>query len=111
MPASRSARPRSGRRCRSPWRWGAVGKQLGVFGAMRGAVALGLARKPWGASWAQLYGVALLAGIGFTMSLFIGGLAFRDPILVEEVKVGVLAGSALSALAGFAVLRLASARR
>jgi NhaA family Na+:H+ antiporter len=85
-----------------------VGKQLGVFGAMRGAVALGLAEKPEGAGWAQLYGVALLAGIGFTMSLFIGGLAFADPVLVEEVKVGVLAGSLLSALCGYALLRWAS---
>jgi NhaA family Na+:H+ antiporter len=85
-----------------------VGKQLGVFGAMRGAVALGFAEKPEGAGWAQLYGVALLAGIGFTMSLFIGGLAFADPVLVEEVKVGVLAGSLLSALCGYALLRWAS---
>jgi NhaA family Na+:H+ antiporter len=84
------------------------GKQVGVFGAMRGAVALGLAEKPEGAGWAQLYGVALLAGIGFTMSLFIGGLAFADPVLIEEVKVGVLAGSLLSALAGYGVLRMAA---
>ena len=82
-----------------------VGKQLGVFGAMRGAVALGLAEKPEGAGWAQLYGVALLAGIGFTMSLFIGGLAFADPVLVEEVKIGVLAGSLVSALCGYTLLR------
>jgi len=85
-----------------------VGKQIGVFGAMRGAVALGLAEKPEGAGWAQLYGVALLSGIGFTMSLFIGGLAFHDPLLIEEVKIGVLAGSCASALLGFAVLRFAS---
>jgi NhaA family Na+:H+ antiporter len=85
-----------------------VGKQLGVFSAMRGAVALGFAEKPEGAGWAQLYGVALLAGIGFTMSLFIGGLAFTDPVLVEEVKIGVLAGSALSAIGGYALLRWAS---
>ena len=88
-----------------------VGKQIGVFGAMRGAVALGLARKPWGASWIQLYGLSLLAGIGFTMSLFIGGLAFRDPMLIEEVKIGVLAGSCASALLGFAVLRFSSSSR
>jgi len=87
-----------------------VGKQLGIFGAMRGAVVLGIAERPEGAGWAQLYGVALLAGIGFTMSLFIGGLAFADPMLVEEVKVGVLAGSALSAVAGFGLLRWASRR-
>jgi Na+:H+ antiporter, NhaA family len=85
-----------------------VGKQIGVFGAIRASAALGFAERPEGASWAQLYGVALLAGIGFTMSLFIGALAFRDPVLVEEVKIGVLAGSALSAVAGFAVLRLSS---
>ncbi len=85
-----------------------LGKQIGVFGAIRGAVAFGFARKPEGASWAQLYGVALLAGIGFTMSLFIGGLAFSDPVLVEEVKVGVLAGSALSAVLGYALLRFAA---
>ncbi|NIJ34482.1 Na+/H+ antiporter NhaA [Sphingomonas oligoaromativorans] len=84
-----------------------LGKQIGVFGAMRGAVALKLADRPEGAGWMQLYGVALLAGIGFTMSLFIGGLAFRDPVLIEEVKIGVLAGSCASALLGFAVLRFA----
>lgn len=88
-----------------------LGKQIGVFGAMRGAVALKLADRPEGAGWAQLYGVALLAGIGFTMSLFIGGLAFRDPVLIEEVKIGVLAGSCASALLGFAVLRLSSSSR
>jgi NhaA family Na+:H+ antiporter len=82
-----------------------VGKQAGVLGAMRGAVALGLAEKPEGANWAQLHGIALLAGIGFTMSLFIGGLAFADPLLIEEVKIGVLAGSLLSALCGYALLR------
>ena len=85
-----------------------LGKQIGVFGAMRGAVALKLADRPEGAGWAQLYGVALLAGIGFTMSLFIGGLAFPgDALLADEVKIGVLAGSLLSALAGFVVLRFA----
>jgi NhaA family Na+:H+ antiporter len=88
-----------------------IGKQIGVFGAMRGAVALGLAERPEGAGWAQLYGVALLAGIGFTMSLFIGGLAFADPVLIEEVKMGVLAGSLLSAIAGYAVLRSAAGNR
>jgi NhaA family Na+:H+ antiporter len=88
-----------------------LGKQVGVFGAMRGAVALKLAERPEGAGWGQLYGVALLAGIGFTMSLFIGGLAFHDPVLIEEVKIGVLAGSCASALLGFAVLRFFSSSR
>ncbi|WP_448662776.1 Na+/H+ antiporter NhaA [Sphingomonas sp. CJ20] len=85
-----------------------LGKQLGIFGSIWLAVRLRLAQKPAGASWIQVYGVALIAGIGFTMSLFIGGLAFPGRLeLVEEVKIGVLAGSILSALAGFAVLRFA----
>ncbi len=84
-----------------------LGKQIGVFGAVRGAVALGIASRPAGASWTQVYGVALLCGIGFTMSLFIGALAFSDPLLVDEVKIGVLGGSLLSAVVGMLVLRLA----
>jgi NhaA family Na+:H+ antiporter len=84
-----------------------VGKQTGIFLGVRLAVGLGIAERPDQASWLQVYGVALLCGIGFTMSLFIGGLAFADPMLIAEVKVGVLAGSILSALAGFVVLRLA----
>ena len=82
------------------------GKQIGIFGSIRLAVRFGVARAPRGASWAQIYGVALLAGIGFTMSLFIGGLAFPgDGATLDKVKIGVLAGSILSALAGFIVLR------
>ncbi len=88
-----------------------LGKQLGIFASVRLAVTLGLAQKPAGASWTQIYGVALLCGIGFTMSLFIGGLAFDDPLLIDEVKIGVLGGSLLSALGGFALLRLAGPRR
>jgi NhaA family Na+:H+ antiporter len=87
-----------------------LGKQIGVFGACVLAVRLRLARLPAGANWTQLYGVALLCGIGFTMSLFIGLLAFPESHLHDEVKVGVLAGSLLSALAGSAVLALARRR-
>ncbi len=86
-----------------------VGKQLGIFASIWLAVRARLAPQP--ASWPQLYGMSLLAGIGFTMSLFIGGLAFGDPALVDQVKIGVLAGSLLSALAGFAVLRLTAPSR
>ena len=89
-----------------------VGKQLGIFGAIRLAVRFGLARPPEGATWLQLYAMATLCGIGFTMSLFIGALAFPDdPALVEQAKIGTLIGSFASALAGYALLRLAPARR
>ncbi len=84
-----------------------AGKQIGVFGAAFLAIRFRLANLPVAASWAQLYGVALLCGIGFTMSLFIGLLAFPDPILQQEVKVGVLMGSLASALCGAAVLLIA----
>lgn len=89
-----------------------LGKQLGIGALALLAIRSGLARLPEGASWLQLYGVALLCGIGFTMSLFIGALAFPGaPFLVDEVKVGVLLGSLLSALAGIAVLLVAARRR
>jgi NhaA family Na+:H+ antiporter len=84
-----------------------LGKQAGIFSAVWLAVKLGIAARPAGASWVQLYGVSLLCGIGFTMSLFIGGLAFADPSLSDAVKIGVLGGSLLSALAGALVLRFA----
>ena len=89
-----------------------IGKQIGVFGATWLAVKLKLAAMPREATWAQVYGVALLCGVGFTMSLFIGLLAFPGHAdWVEEVKIGVLTGSMLSAIAGLAVLRLAPAKR
>jgi NhaA family Na+:H+ antiporter len=89
-----------------------VGKQLGIFGAIVAAHRIGFAPKPGWSSWPQIYGVSLLAGIGFTMSLFIGGLAFAgDAALADEVKIGVLAGSVLSAVAGYLVLRFAPPRR
>ncbi|MDR6679075.1 Na+/H+ antiporter NhaA [Pseudomonas oryzihabitans] len=89
-----------------------LGKQIGISLLALLAIRSGLARLPEGANWLQLYGVALLCGIGFTMSLFIGALAFPGaPLLVDEVKIGVLLGSLLSALAGVAVLLLADRRR
>jgi len=84
-----------------------AGKQIGVFGAAWLAIKTRIAQLPAGASWTQLYGVALLCGIGFTMSLFIGLLAFKDVHLQDEVKVGVLLGSLASALVGAALLSLA----
>ncbi|MBU3077064.1 Na+/H+ antiporter NhaA [Sphingomonas quercus] len=84
-----------------------VGKQAGVLAAVWIAAATGLAPPPRGARWRQVHGVAILCGIGFTMSLFIGGLAFADPAHMAAVKLGVLAGSLLSALSGYAVLRFA----
>lgn len=88
-----------------------LGKQVGVFGLSVLAIRLGLAKKPEKSSWLQLYGVAVLCGIGFTMSLFIGNLAFAgSELLIDEVKVGVLAGSVLSALAGAIILMLTRRR-
>jgi NhaA family Na+:H+ antiporter len=84
-----------------------VGKQIGVFGAVWLAVKLGWAERPEGASFRRIYGVALMCGIGFTMSLFIGLLAFPTSAAAQDaVKIGVLAGSLLSALAGALVLSL-----
>ncbi|MDQ3139481.1 MAG: Na+/H+ antiporter NhaA, partial [Pseudomonadota bacterium] len=85
-----------------------VGKQIGIYGAIRLAVRWGWATQLRGATWLQIYGVSLLCGIGFTMSLFIGALAFPgSPLLIEEAKLGVLLGSLLSAVAGYAILRFA----
>ena len=84
-----------------------IGKQAGIFGSVWIAVKSGFAVKPSGASWAQIYGVALLCGIGFTMSLFIGGLAFSGQAQGESIKIGVLMGSVVSAVLGWVVLRCA----
>ncbi len=85
-----------------------IGKQVGIFGAVWLAVKAGLAPKPRNTNWLQLYGAALLCGIGFTMSLFIGALAFPgDQALIDQARIGTLAGSLLSAIAGYLVLRFA----
>jgi NhaA family Na+:H+ antiporter len=81
-----------------------IGKQIGVFGVTWLAIRLRLGDMPEDATARQLYGVSLLCGIGFTMSLFIGLLAFPSEALQDQVKIGVLAGSLLSALVGAAVL-------
>ncbi len=84
-----------------------VGKQLGIFSTIVIAEKTGFAARPEGASWAEIWGISILCGIGFTMSLFIGGLAFpTQPLLIEEAKIGILTGSAISAVMGFIVLRL-----
>ncbi|MDX3911123.1 MAG: Na+/H+ antiporter NhaA [Sphingobium sp.] len=85
-----------------------IGKQVGIFLSVWLLVHLGWAERPRGASWRQIYGVALLCGIGFTMSLFIGALAFSDGSHQNDAaKLGVLLGSIISALAGYAILRMA----
>lgn len=89
-----------------------VGKQIGVFGFAWIAIWTGLADLPARATWLQLYGISLLCGIGFTMSLFIGLLAFPgSPGFQDQTKIGVLAGSLLAGTIGWLVLRLAPADR
>lgn len=88
-----------------------AGKVIGVFGAVLAAVRLGLAPMPRHAGWGQVLGVALLCGIGFTMSLFVGGLAFPgDAARQDEVKLGILLGSGLAGLLGWAALRISAPR-
>jgi NhaA family Na+:H+ antiporter len=85
-----------------------VGKLIGVFGSAWLTIRLGFADVPMGASKLQVLGVSLLCGIGFTMSLFIGMLAFaNEPQLQDEVKIGILLGSLLAGLLGWGILRVA----
>lgn len=86
-----------------------LGKQIGVFGAVWLAIRVGTAPMPQNVRWSELYGASILCGIGFTMSLFIGALAFEgSPQSIEQAKLGTLAGSLLSAGFGWAVLRFAT---
>lgn len=87
------------------------GKLIGVFGVVAVLVKLGLAQLPAQASWGQVAGTALLCGIGFTMSLFIGLLAFNDPAVQDHVKIGILMGSLVSGLSGALILTLTSRRQ
>lgn len=94
----------------SPVLWGIVvgllgGKTVGVFSATWLAVKLGLSPKPRGARWRQIFGLSILCGIGFTMSLFISLLAFTDPGTIAASRMGILAGSTVSAFVGYLVLR------
>ena len=86
-----------------------IGKLVGICGASTVLVGLGLARLPEGSNWRQLVGVAALCGVGFTMSLFIGSLAFEGPEYFTPLRLGVIVGSTLSGVAGYLLLRFASA--
>ncbi len=84
-----------------------IGKQLGIFTLIVIAVKLRIAPKPENANWMEIWGVCILTGIGFTMSLFISGLAFQQSqLLVDEAKIGILLGSILSAIVGYIALRI-----
>ncbi len=85
-----------------------IGKTVGVFGAAALAVKLGVADLPEGVSWRQLLGVGMLAGIGFTMALFVASLAFTDSALIETAKVGILSASLIAGVLGFLLVRTAS---
>jgi NhaA family Na+:H+ antiporter len=88
-----------------------VGKQVGIFGLCFLAIKLGLARLPEGAGWGGLYGVSILCGVGFTMSLFVGSLAFEGIAMQTELlfdeRLGIILGSLLSGVMGYVVLHLA----
>ena len=90
-----------------------IGKQIGVFLAVLASVALGLGRKPTGATWLEIWGLSLLCGIGFTMSLFLGALAFPDAGIdaQNQARLGVVLASILSAGAGIAILKVAGGIR
>lgn len=81
-----------------------LGKQIGVTLFAWIAVRLGWAEMPAGVGWRQIYGVAWLTGIGFTMSLFIGGLAFADPVMLDSAKIGILVASLISGIGGWLLL-------
>ena len=88
-----------------------VGKQVGVFGFSWLAIKMKLCELPEGISWQQLYGAAILCGVGFTMSLFIGSLAFEEGGVLGTTRpdrLGIIAGSLLAGIAGFVVLKIAT---
>ncbi len=90
-----------------------LGKQAGIFACVFATVKFGIVEKPKGCTWAEIWGVSVLCGIGFTMSLFIGELAFPGAsdaafMLRDEAKIGILTGSLISAVLGYAILRMTS---
>ena len=87
-----------------------VGKLVGVFTFTYFAVRFGLAALPAGVTWFHIAGVALLAGVGFTVAIFISGLAFDDIAIIEDAKIGIFAASIIAAITGYAVLRVAARR-
>ena len=88
-----------------------VGKTIGVVGFSVLAVRLGVATKPAAITWPDVTGVALLAGVGFTVAIFIAGLSFADQLLVENAKIGIFAASLVAALLGFVGLRISQGRK
>jgi NhaA family Na+:H+ antiporter len=88
-----------------------LGKLIGVFGSVFLLVKAGIVEMPGSASWAQTFGVSLLCGIGFTMSLFVALLAFDDPVMQDRAKLGILAGSIIAGIAGYFILRFAPRRQ
>ncbi|MBT5626093.1 MAG: Na+/H+ antiporter NhaA, partial [Proteobacteria bacterium] len=87
-----------------------AGKQLGVFFMLLLGIKLGVSAMPRDTNWAQLYGISLLCGVGFTMSLFIGSLAFEHSSFDVPIRLGVLTGSILSAVTGYLLIRFGSSR-
>lgn len=83
-----------------------IGKQIGITTITWLAVKFGIAQKPEEISWRQIYGVGWLAGIGFTMSLFITALAFNDPLMITQAKIGILGASLIAGIVGYVLLRL-----
>jgi NhaA family Na+:H+ antiporter len=87
-----------------------IGKQVGIFGFAWIAIKAGVCKLPDQTNWGQLYGVAILCGVGFTMSLFIGSLAFEETGLgyTRPDRLGIIFGSLLSGIVGYIVLRLST---
>ena len=88
-----------------------LGKQIGIFSFSYLAVKLKVASEPEGVSWKKIYAASIIAGIGFTMSLFIANLAFNSPELLNISKVGILTGSLLSGIVGFIILKSALSKK